>query len=158
MTAMNAHEIDELRKLPMPDLVAAYEEAWGKPPRVKHREYLWKRVSWKREEANAGGLSVKAKERLEELIAELDIDLGDRSVSGVLRNPKNKRKRKSKQLTPGTTITRPWKDGQVVVRVLDQGFEFDGEIYRSLTAITKKVTGSHWSGPAFFRLNRRKSE
>ena len=149
-----ADEIDGLRKMSMHELVDAYEAAWGKAPRVKHREYLVKRIAWKREEARTGGLSTKAKERLEELIAELDIDFGSRSVSGVLKLPT---KTKSDKLPVGTTLKRPWHGTDVVVRVVEGGFEYDGDVYRSLTAIAKRVTGSHWSGPRFFGLTGRKS-
>lgn len=40
--------------------------------------------------------------------------------------------------------------------VLDDGFEYEGESYRSLTEIAKAVTGTKWSGPAFFGLKRKK--
>ena len=40
-------EIGELRGLPIPELVARYEAAFGRAPRVRHREYLWKRIAWR---------------------------------------------------------------------------------------------------------------
>jgi hypothetical protein len=53
-------------------------------------------------------------------------------------------------LTPGTILRREYKGRVIVVRVLDSGFEHDGERYRSLTAVAQKVTGSHWNGMSFF--------
>ena len=38
------------------------------------------------------------------------------------------------------------------VETLDNGYRFDGKTYPSLTAITKRITGTHWSGPRFFGL------
>ena len=38
------------------------------------------------------------------------------------------------------------------MRVLPRGFEYEGEVYRSLTAIAQKVTGAHWNGVSFFGL------
>ncbi len=43
------------------------------------------------------------------------------------------------------------------VIVLDDGFEYQGERYRSLSAIARRITGSHWSGPTFFGLKRQPS-
>ena len=45
------------------------------------------------------------------------------------------------------------KGRAVFVRVLPKGFEFEGEVYRSLSAIAAKVTGSHWNGFRFFGLH-----
>ena len=40
------------------------------------------------------------------------------------------------------------------VTVLDDGFEYDGQVYRSLSAIAKEITGTVWNGPAFFGLRK----
>jgi hypothetical protein len=60
-------------------------------------------------------------------------------------------------LTPGTMISRDWHGQVVDVRVLDDGrFEYAGVPHRSLSAIAKLVTGTHWNGPYFFGLTGRK--
>ena len=66
-----AEEIQELRVLPVPELVERYELVFGKPPRVKHRDWLWRRVAWKVQEQRFGGLSTVARRRLDELIDQL---------------------------------------------------------------------------------------
>jgi hypothetical protein len=53
---------------------------------------------------------------------------------------------------PGTVLTRQYKGHKIVVTVLENGFEYEGEVYRSLSAVAKAVTGSHWSGNLFFGL------
>ena len=50
-------------------------------------------------------------------------------------------------------LTRPYKGRTLQVQVLAQGFEFEGQVYRSLSAVAKAVTGSHCNGFLFFRLN-----
>jgi DUF2924 family protein len=40
----------------------------------------------------------------------------------------------------------------VHVRILPKGFEFEGSVYRSLSAVAKAITGSHTNGFLFFRL------
>ncbi|MCB9833790.1 MAG: DUF2924 domain-containing protein [Planctomycetes bacterium] len=147
-------DLDDLQAMTTGELLDAYVAAWGKPPRVKRRDHMIKRVAWKREEARTGGLSKKARDRLEELIAELDLDLGPRSVAGTLTPARAKKK--ASTLPAGTTLRRPWKGRDIVVRVLDQGFEHEGETYRSLSAIAKAVTGSHWNGRHFFGLTKKR--
>jgi hypothetical protein len=58
---------------------------------------------------------------------------------------------------PGTIITRHYKGEVVEVRVLPRGFEHEGEVYRSLSAVAEKVTGTHWNGYHFFRIGERGS-
>ena len=53
---------------------------------------------------------------------------------------------------PGSTITRVYKGQTLEVAVLPTGFEFEGEVYKSLSAVAKKITGSHCNGYLFFRL------
>jgi hypothetical protein len=54
---------------------------------------------------------------------------------------------------PGTVLSRPYKGGTVQVQVLANGFEYRGEVFRSLSAVARAVTGSHCNGFLFFRLN-----
>ena len=56
----------------------------------------------------------------------------------------------STALTPGTQLLRQWKDKTHQVTVLSSGFEYDKVSYRSLSAIARQITGTSWSGPAFF--------
>ena len=67
------NEIDALRKLSTTQLANRYVELFGKPLRVKNREWLWKRCAWKLQEQRYGGLSAVAKQRLEVLVAEIEL-------------------------------------------------------------------------------------
>ncbi|MEP2980456.1 MAG: DUF2924 domain-containing protein [Lentilitoribacter sp.] len=60
-------------------------------------------------------------------------------------------------LAPGTQLIREWNGRPYRVEVTDDGFILDGKSYRSLSAIAKKITGAHWSGPRFFGLGSSKS-
>jgi hypothetical protein len=55
-------------------------------------------------------------------------------------------------LTPGTRLVREWQGATHQVMVLPSGFEYGGRPYRSLSAIARAITGTAWSGPAFFGL------
>ena len=144
--------INELRSMKVPHLVARYEEVFGKAPRIKHREWLWKRIAWKIQEQRFGGLSGAAQRRLEALMAEIElpIDENRRAVTGKRRAPRG-----TGEPAVGTTLTRVWKGEEYRARVLERGFEYEGTVYRSLSAVAKAITGTHWNGPLFWGLKKR---
>ena len=55
-------------------------------------------------------------------------------------------------ILPGTRFVREWNSKTIAVTAIESGFEWDSDIYRSLSEIARKVTGAHWSGPRFFGL------
>lgn len=57
-------------------------------------------------------------------------------------------------LRPGTRLVREWQGRTYHVLVTESGFDYDGKIYRSLSAIARAITGTPWSGPAFFGIGR----
>jgi hypothetical protein len=58
------------------------------------------------------------------------------------------------KLSTGTRLIRDWHGVGHSVTVLDDGFEYEGKQWKSLTAIARQITGTKWSGPRFFGLNR----
>jgi hypothetical protein len=58
-------------------------------------------------------------------------------------------------LKTGATLVRQWRGQTHTVLARADGFEYEGQRYRSLTVIAERITGAHWSGPRFFGLNRR---
>jgi hypothetical protein len=60
-------------------------------------------------------------------------------------------------LKTGATLVRKWRGHIHTVFVREDGFEYDGQHYRSLTVIAEQITGAHWSGPRFFGLSKRAS-
>jgi hypothetical protein len=53
-------------------------------------------------------------------------------------------------LKAGSTLVREWRGQTHTVLVRENGFEYEGDRYRSLTVIAERITGTHWSGPRFF--------
>jgi hypothetical protein len=142
-----AEEIAELRAMPVAELVERYEALHGKAPRVRNRDHLWRRCAWKLQEQRFGGLSTVAKRRLDELIAELDLPLG--------RTETVRREVGRSDPVAGTTLTRIWKGREVTATSVDGGWECDGIVHRSLSAVARAVTGSRWNGRLFFGLRGR---
>lgn len=58
-----------------------------------------------------------------------------------------------RKLMPGTRLVRDWHGTGHTVTVLDEGFEYDGKAWASLSAIAKAITGTHWNGPRFFGIS-----
>jgi Protein of unknown function (DUF2924) len=152
MTKSITQEIEELRALDVAALVERYTELHGRPPRSKHREWLWRRCAWKLQEQRLGGLSDVARRRIDELVAELDLPLGDG------RTVRDSIPRATKPGTPpiGSALTRTWRGKQMVVAVVEGGYVHEGVQYRSLSAVANAITGSHVSGRAWFGLVARK--
>lgn len=59
---------------------------------------------------------------------------------------------------PGTLLTREYKGQTCLVKVLPGGFEFEGDIYKSLSAVAKAITGQHCNGYYFFRLGKENAQ
>jgi len=147
-----AAEIAELQAMDVAHLAERYEAVFGKRPRVRHRAWLWKRIAWKLQEQRLGGLSKVAKARLEELIGEIELPPIEDVVPPRPRHPNQG---PPKALLPGMVLTRLWRDREIRVRVLKDGFEWEGQVLASLSAVARAVTGTHWNGRLFFGLTKR---
>jgi DUF2924 family protein len=140
-------ELADLRAMNVAELVERYVEVFGKAPRCKQPTWMFRKIAWEIPARRFGGLSKRAMARLEELMAEIDIPLG--GVRGPLTP------RREKRTALGTSVTRVWKGREVTATAVEGGWAHEGAVYRSLSAVAKHVTGSHWNGKLFFGLTRR---
>ena len=93
-----------------------------------------------------------AKHRLDEIIGDLDLPLlGEQGVRGKVRG-----KTEPGEPSVGITLVRVWRGQEIRVTEVQFGWEYHGVVYRSLSAIAKTITGSHWNGRLFFGLTKRK--
>ncbi len=148
MTPLDA-ELAALRALAPAALAARFRTEFDREPRSKQPAWLLRRLAFKAQERRLGGLSEVARRRLEALIAEIELPFNQ--CDHVMSQRLTRARRRGDPL-PGSTLTRVWRDRALVVRVLDSGFDFDGTVYKSLSAIAKVVTGTHWNGRLFFGL------
>jgi len=153
-------EIAALRRLTVPNLRQRYAEAFGESTTSRHKEFLVRRIIWRLQANEEGDLSERARRRARELAADSDVRLtaprarpvrsgGETKTSPIQIAPDERLP------IPGTVLTRRYKGEMIEVRVLPHGFEHDGEIYRSLSAVAKKVTGTHWNGYHFFKIGKK---
>ena len=73
------------------------------------------------------------------------------AIMRTLERSLSRRDESAKPLVrPGSVLTRDWKGRRHTVHVSEDGFEWNGETYRSLSKIAHRITGTRWSGPRFF--------
>lgn len=153
-----AKEVAALEKMTVGELHDRYVEVFGETVRSRHRRYLIRRIAWRLQANAEGGLSERARRRAEELADIADVRVTPPKGTTPARSDGAATTARLRVATdprlppPGTTITRKYKDGTLLVTVLADGFEFDGQRYRSLTAVAKAITGSHMNGFRFFGL------
>jgi len=109
------------------------------PPKFLNRNVIELGVAWKIQERAFGGLDAATKRQLDALADELD------AKSDITRP-------KQLELRPGARLVRDWRGEIHEVLVTEEGFQWRGRSWRSLSLIAKEITGTHWSGPRFFGL------
>ena len=142
-TAAAAHLAAKLAALPETatiDLRAAWRRLYrAHPPQKIGRHLLELAVAWKLQERVHGGLGAATKRRLAELVKTMD-EKGDLTQARAVR------------LKPGAKLVREWRGETHDVLVLEDGFQWRGQRWRSLSAIAREISGMHISGPRFFGL------
>ena len=150
-------EVATLREMTVTELRAKYETVFGEPARSHNRQHLIKRVAWRVQALAEGDLSERARRRAAELANDADLRTTAPKRRTLTRSGRTKRatlnlSNGDRLPMPGSEIAREYKGKTIVVTVLPKGFEYDGHVYRSLTAVAKAVTGTHWNGYHFFHL------
>lgn len=163
-------EVAAIGDLSREELVARWRKAYGcPPPKGINRPLLERSAAWHLQARKLGGLSSSAKTALRATGKarggattehRAEIPGGARAQScaratsslAVAHDIAPDRKARGPAHVVGTRLMREWNGRMHVVDVTDQGILFDGRIYGSLSAVAKRITGAHWSGPRFFGL------
>jgi hypothetical protein len=159
MNETTAVQIAGLQELPTKQLLARYAEVFGDEARTWNRTWLLRRLAWRLQALAEGGLSERARRRAEELANDADLRMNPPPAAGLaVTTPELTAVRPAPtidhRLPPaGTVLTRQYKGVTVQVQVLEQGFAYQGRVYKSLSAVARAVTGSHCNGFHFFKLN-----
>jgi hypothetical protein len=132
-------EFDRIRSLNLMELRREWRRLYDhEPPRIS-RDLLVLGVAHRLQEIKHGGLGKATLRKLRTLAKTL------RATGQVGPTP-------SLSLKPGARLVREWRGHTHTVTVTEDGFEYAGANYPSLTKIARKITGAHWSGPRFFGL------
>lgn len=140
-------QIADLGRLPARDLQNRWRELYGTEPPGYNRTFLTKRLAYRIQELAYGGLSEATRAQMADILRDAGLD-EQASIPGRGRT----QKRPNDLPLAGTRLVREWNGRRYEVTVASGGFLFEGRRYRSLTAITKAITGTHWNGRAFFGL------
>ncbi len=154
--------IHRLQQMTVGDLRLEWLKLYGEPTRSRNKQFLWRRLAWRVQELAHGGLSDAAKAKIDELTpdsfarARIPQNGNDVASADRRRHHQPRDQRDPRLPAPGTVLTRQYKGREIRVVTLDDGFEWDGRRYGSLTAVAKAVTGQKWNGRLFFGLTKRK--
>jgi hypothetical protein len=132
-------EIDRLRSLALDGLRGEWRRLYHCEPPQFSRDLLVLGLGYRIQEIDQGGLGKATRRKLQTISKNL------RKAGRVGPTP-------SLALKPGARLVREWRGRAHTVTVTDDGFEYAGTSYPSLTKIAKKITGAHWSGPRYFGL------
>lgn len=111
------------------------------PPKKLGRDLLELGVAWKLQERALGGVSATNKRQLDELARTMDTKSGLAQV-------------RRKSLKPGARLRRSWGGETHEILVVEDGYIWQGQTWASLSAIAREMTGTRWSGPRFFGLDK----
>jgi hypothetical protein len=135
-------EIAGLADRPTHELRLAWRKLYRRePPLGLSRDLMIRALANKLQERASGRPSIAMKRCLNTLAGEFE-------KSGRSFNP-------AAVLKTGARLVRQWRGHAHTVLVLGDGFEYEGQRYRSLTMIAARITGAHWSGPRFFGVTKR---
>jgi hypothetical protein len=130
-----------LREASAAELKLRWGELFGTEPPPFSRSFLQSRLAYRIQELAHGGLKPEIVARLE--------SLGERLDGG---NVTLRRIRADDRPLAGTKLIRAHQGVEHVVTVLDDGFDYEGRPYQSLSAIARAITGTRWNGWVFFGL------
>ena len=138
------NKFGNLRAMTPAELRGAWRECWRKPAPEIGPDLLRRGIAWKQQSQTHGILPLHVRREIDAMVVRLNAGkeaAADQRIS----------------LKPGTRIVREWHGKVHQIVVLECGYEHDGRHYNSLTQVASAITGTHWSGPTFFGLKKRKA-
>ena len=135
-----------LKTTPTLDLKKQWRDLFETEPPPYNRRFLESRLAYRIQELAYGGLKPETIERLEALGEQLDG--GNITV---------RKTRMDDRPIAGTRLIREWQGIEQTVTVLNEGYEWQGRPYKSLSAVARAITGTRWNGWLFFGLKNRRN-
>jgi hypothetical protein len=170
-------EVAGIGDLSREELVARWVAAYGcPPPKGVKRGLLERSAAWHLQAKRLGGLSAHARRAIRQYVKQKEAERrrpegaaavdgsepavafadGSTPIRQSTASPGTAARSATATIkpppTPGTRLMREWNGRMHVVDITEDGILFDGKLYRSLSAVAKRITGAHWSGPRFFGL------
>ena len=154
-------EIAAMKQMAVGQLRDRSAEVFGETTNTRNKQWLLKKIIWRIQSIAEGDISERARARAIEIVS--DAEIRRRPPKAPATNPEAPRSAPipipvsldNGVPIPGSLITREYKGRLLEVLVLGEGFEYAGEKFKSLSAVAKRITGSHCNGCLFFTLRRR---
>ena len=130
--------LDRLTAMPVDELRQEWRRLYRAPAPRLSRSMLILAIAYRIQDQASGGMGIRVMRRLD----------ASGSMEGGIERPSSRR-----GLPPGTRLVRDWNGRTYVLTVTEDGIAYDGETFRSLSQVARRITGAHWSGPRFFGLH-----
>jgi hypothetical protein len=158
--------IAALSAMDVPALREEHRRVFGKDPVSAHRQFLFRKIAWRMQADREGGLPDSARELARAIARDAPLRIRVISNAEKLRGgiPLERTTtttiapgHDSRLPMPGGLIVKQFRGETIVVKVVDEGFEYRDRRYGSLSAIAQEITGTKWNGFLFFGLTKEKA-
>ena len=155
--------IEDLPRMAAAELQAVHLEIFGAAHPISNCQHLRRKIAWHIQAAKEGGLAESVRQyaigiargtelrtRISENVSRRRVAIPpDRTATTVVVQTHDAR-----LPMPGSLIVKKHRGRTLVVKVLDNAFEYEGRRFNSLSAIAGEITGTRWNGFAFFDLTK----
>ena len=133
--------ITKLQKQSEKELLKVWRTMFEGDPEIMSRKYMIGKLAYKIQELAYGGLDAETENKIKNCAKEV---AKEKTVTA----------KKSQKFSPmvGTKITKKYNDRMLEVMVVNDGFSYEGTVYKSLSAIATQITGTKWNGLKFFNV------
>lgn len=136
-----AAELARLESMSLYRLRGEWARLYRRPaPQRFGRDLLIRAIAYRLQQRTLGGLS---KSQIRKI-----------STGSQKSGAEQRQSRPKTEIKPGTRLVREWHGVTHTVLILEDGVEWKGKRFRSLSVVAREITGAHWSGPRFFGLQR----
>jgi hypothetical protein len=132
-----------LKKMSVKELKAEWLKLMGSEAPNNSSQFMIQRLSYRIQELAFGGMSKSLVRTLDALANEYE---GKKVRKSVIADPRNP--------IIGTRLVRGWNGTEHTVTVMKDGFDWQGQRFKSLSAVAKTITGTSWNGYRFFGLRQ----
>ena len=138
-------DLAALPGLPLNDLKERWQALYGGPPPARlGRNLMMRGIAYRMQEQALGGLGPATRRRMARAAEEIGAGRAPSPAPTAIK--------------PGTRLLREWQGVVHEVIVLENGAQYRGETWTSLSAVAREITGTRWSGPLFFGLKERRHD
>lgn len=134
-------QLAALKEMTVGELKAKWVAIFAIPAPNNSRGYLELRLAYRIQELSFGGASRETRRMLDMLADEIDGKIARKAIITDCRNP-----------VAGTRLLREWDGAEHTVTVMQEGFDWQGRKFKSLSAVARAITGTQWNGYHFFGL------